>query len=358
MIHVKTDGPSGPTYDAWHAKAKTQRDKVLAYWDAHKGSAETPRVWREAGAQGIWNELKMVFLHATFRYKCAYCEGKYGAGHPWHVEHYRPKSEVTEDRELIDHPGYFWLAHEWYNLLLCCGHCNTWEEKSQKTGGKSDPSKSNEFRIRGHRVAAPGPDAALWRDELKQERPLLLNPYDEEGIEKHFGFQEDGQIYGKTEEGKETVRVCNLHRVGLAEARRQRKSDVYCAIHEQLHRAKEGQGPPEEYFGPEEEYSAWKNYWANIMISRLRARGKPPPGPNPTSSPTPGAAGPREWPKTMIGQVRAALAVLAAHPEGLTAEQLARSFRRARGVRALDVLDVLIEVGKVRGDGTGRYIAK
>ncbi|WP_139291378.1 hypothetical protein [Paracoccus sp. SM22M-07] len=52
--------------------------------------------------------------------KCAYCETMYGAGYDGAVEHYRPKARLSTD----PHPGYWWLAASWSNLLPTCQHCN------------------------------------------------------------------------------------------------------------------------------------------------------------------------------------------------------------------------------------------
>lgn len=364
MIRVRTNGPSGLDYAAWYEKAVKHRTKAIAFWKNCRKSSTSPGVWsaarkvKERGEkpQEIWDELKIIFLHKIFNHKCAYCEGRYDAGYAWHVEHYRPKSEVTEDRKVIEHPGYFWLTHEWYNLLLSCGHCNTWEERSEKTEGKSDPSKSNEFRVKGNRITEPGPDTTHWCDELKEEQPLLLNPYFDDP-EEHLGFDEFGQIYGKTERGRETVMVCNLRRQRLVEARIRSKDRVFRRIIEQLDRADNGEGPPAQYFGPEEEFSAWLNHWAGVLTHRLCPGNQQPSGPVPATVPAPNPAGPQVWPKDMVAQAQAALGAFKQHPQGLTPAQLVRCFRRPQNVRILELLDLLVSLGKVRVDSTGRYIS-
>lgn len=60
-------------------------------------------------------------LHKLFHGKCAYCETFYHSVAPVDVEHYRPKAGVGED---TSHPGYWWLAMVWENLLPSCIHCN------------------------------------------------------------------------------------------------------------------------------------------------------------------------------------------------------------------------------------------
>ena len=60
-------------------------------------------------------------LDQIFHGKCAYCESAYAATHPVDVEHYRPKGPVDG---VVGHPGYWWLAADWENLLPSCIDCN------------------------------------------------------------------------------------------------------------------------------------------------------------------------------------------------------------------------------------------
>jgi len=68
-------------------------------------------------------------LMNLYKSKCGYCESKVGHGSAFHIDHYRPRSGITDE----DHDGNYWLAYEWSNLLLCCERCNN--------------AKSNQFPI-------------------------------------------------------------------------------------------------------------------------------------------------------------------------------------------------------------------
>ncbi|TAX26551.1 endonuclease [Rhizobium leguminosarum] len=59
-------------------------------------------------------------LQELFHGKCAYCESRYDINAPVDIEHFRPKGGV----EGTKHPGYWWLAAEWTNLLPSCIDCN------------------------------------------------------------------------------------------------------------------------------------------------------------------------------------------------------------------------------------------
>jgi hypothetical protein len=60
-------------------------------------------------------------LNQVFNGKCAYCESPYLAVDALDVEHFRPKGGVEE---APHHPGYWWLASDWTNLLPSCPACN------------------------------------------------------------------------------------------------------------------------------------------------------------------------------------------------------------------------------------------
>lgn len=186
MIYVEPKEP-GPEWDKWKKRAKNETNKLIA--NANKGK---PLKFNDK----IWKALK-PFLGKLFHEKCAYCEGNYEAGAWTDVEHYRPKNKVDED---INHKGYYWLAYDYHNLLPACNKCN-------RGGGKL-----TYFPIEGKRAYLPG-------HSLEDEKPLLLNPYNDKNIEEHITFGIKGIITGKTERGRETIRICNLNREELQSAR-------------------------------------------------------------------------------------------------------------------------------------------
>jgi len=91
---------------------------------------------------GIWAALKSRLLKNVFHDKCAYCETLILRFDP-HAEHYRPKGNVrivlngkaieavvsdftaTSPMNTMPHPGYFWLAYHWSNLVPACSGCNS-----------------------------------------------------------------------------------------------------------------------------------------------------------------------------------------------------------------------------------------
>jgi len=158
-------------------------------------------------------------LRNSYRGKCAYCECKVDAGAFLQIDHFRPKGSVKEDD---GHDGYYWLAYEWSNLVLCCPNCN------QK--------KSNHFPIEGQRVTRPQIDRAQWKadsDSFMDEQPLLLNP-ELDDCEEHFDFLSDGTICAKTDQGGATVEICGLDRESLNIDRKKRIDGFKNGIRDQV----------------------------------------------------------------------------------------------------------------------------
>lgn len=136
-------------------------------------------------------------LHRAQRGKCCYCESK---AMPFEVEHYRPKSAVRQARGTPEQrPGYYWLAYEWQNLLYSCVLCNQprEDERGDATGkGSLFPLADPTRRARSH------------HDDLAQEEPLLLDPY-EDDPEQHIAYSRF-MPRGRTPRGEATLAVLKL----------------------------------------------------------------------------------------------------------------------------------------------------
>jgi uncharacterized protein (TIGR02646 family) len=110
--------------------------------------------------------------------KCAYCECKISRQYN-DVEHFRPKSH------------YYWLGHEWKNLLYSCPRCNRSYKKIK-------------FPLAVGSVQANSPT-----DDITLEHPLLINPT-EVDPSNHIKF--NGHIaVGLTLEGKTTIKLFHLN---------------------------------------------------------------------------------------------------------------------------------------------------
>ena len=125
--------------------------------------------------------------------KCAYCECRIPQAYN-DVEHYRPKSI------------YYWLGHDWNNLLYACPICNRSYKKAL-------------FPLKNiaKRVTAPG--------SLDGEEPLILNPAFEEPA-NHIRFNRHIMV-GITDEGRETINTFHLNDRRVLVNDREQLFDLY-----------------------------------------------------------------------------------------------------------------------------------
>jgi len=201
-------------FDAWTKKAETAKQKTIDAFDA--GTRPVPFT------SEVWAELKRFLVRVVFKGKCGYCDSKYDGTSYGDAEHFRPKGRVTEKKDGKDevvmkngepHPGYYWLAYDWRNLLPACERCN-----------RAD-GKMNQFPINNSYVFSreEGPDSETL-DKL--EEPLLLHPFREDfDPDAHLLYGDKGVIVAFEADGMEDIygraiiNTCNLTR-GELEAER------------------------------------------------------------------------------------------------------------------------------------------
>ena len=101
---------------------------------------------------------------APFYGKCAYCESYITDFQHGDIEHFRPKGGITDENDnqvvlkddrgnpTLDatgepkpHPGYYWLAYNWQNLLPSCAICN-----QPSSAGSKKIGKHNRFPVGGN----------------------------------------------------------------------------------------------------------------------------------------------------------------------------------------------------------------
>ena len=160
------------------------------------------------------SETVKMCLEKLFHLKCAYCEEK--VTHGYDVEHFRPKAAVAED---ASHPGYYWLAYEYDNLLPSCAPCNqarcdppTWDNRSKQEAA----GKLTQFPVAGTRARQP-------RDNLAMEDPLLLHPCEEDPTAHLACDPTSGALLPlhSSIRGKRTIEILNLNRKRLQNERKE-----------------------------------------------------------------------------------------------------------------------------------------
>jgi 5-methylcytosine-specific restriction endonuclease McrA len=264
MRHI-AQRPFGEIFENWKTRADRARDQLIEQWTADRDRAITehiPFTWKSGFKEELYKELRQVFLFEAFSYKCAYCEANHSDGYPVQVEHYRPKGAVTQDGIRVDHPGYFWLAYEWWNLVPACAHCNS--PHRDPLTDLAHSGKKNEFPICGTRIDTPATDPDRWQDELSAEQPLLLNPYFDTP-EDHMDFERSGVPVAKTPRGRSTITTCDLDRFSLCERRLNLRND---ALHGMVFRL-ENNEDLDAIAPPSAEFSLWRRWLLRDRLTEM-----------------------------------------------------------------------------------------
>lgn len=162
--------------------------------------------------------------------KCAFCESFIMDTDVGDVEHYRPKTEVTEinpkdteqERPVPGHPGYFWLSQTWENLFLSCKQCNQAYKRTRfdvvASGMAALDEKLGDFpRL----PIGKGPDPRLEVPMLLYPGPADVNPRE---VIRFDPATARAYPSGKDEDlnltrANRTIELVGLNRARLLEAR-------------------------------------------------------------------------------------------------------------------------------------------
>ena len=203
MIFISFPEPDTESWKRWRAQCGVATQKLVE----RRRAGEKPKI------EELYRDKKMQRVYKRrgppFHRKCAYCESDVLVAQYGDIEHWRPKGKVTDEHNkmvsireangtLRPHPGYYWLAYNWRNLLLSCAICN------QK-------GKGTKFPVEGFRAGAPGTEV--------DEEPLLLNPTQDDP-EEHLQFDVRlGIVARRTRRGKASIDILGLNREELVVAR-------------------------------------------------------------------------------------------------------------------------------------------
>lgn len=213
MIHRKKDFSSPPP-ELIDSKWSQLKTNLLIEKSSHEVKST------------CYRDTTINALRSLYKEKCAICERERGT--ELQVDHYRPKKPRDNKTEAqYNHAGYYWLTYSWSNLIPLCSKCNG--NKSNKfplTGW------SNVSRISDHNnIRSLNPFKPYNLNWLQQkECPLIINPEFDTLPERHFSFNKNGKIVGRTPEGRETINVCKLNRKDLIRERLKIKGDYIIAI--------------------------------------------------------------------------------------------------------------------------------
>jgi uncharacterized protein (TIGR02646 family) len=231
----------GPT-----SEAAKERLKAEAHVAAQTSGTQTAKKRKSYPFDVYKNDAIRRALEDLFHGKCAYCESEYRTQAPVDIEHFRPKAEIEDDDK---HPGYWWLAADWENLLPSCIDCNRSRNQlvaslDQDTAApntavetvgttafmRGKAGKANAFPIAGKRASKPG-------DSIKEEDACLLDPCRDDPavflrflLEPAINFgvvlpSPNANANGTEDEKRNyqraihSIRLYGLNRLGLVQAR-------------------------------------------------------------------------------------------------------------------------------------------
>ena len=224
MVKIDFPEPTSEEWREWRQECDAALDEIVEC--VRKG--QKPKVtdlYKDPRMKKVYKSEK-----APFHGKCVYCETNVAANHPGDIEHWRPKNSVTdekgrpieietEDGNTVQHPGYYWLAYKWRNLLFACEDCN--RPSTAKTPGRRI-GKWDQFPVQDFRATRKG-------EELL-ECPILLNPVEENPV-GHLEVDDTGVMIAKTDRGQECIDIFGLNaREALLGARRECIEDTKSRI--------------------------------------------------------------------------------------------------------------------------------
>jgi hypothetical protein len=213
MIQLDDTERQDATWQDWRSRCATAQqalDKAMAKHDFASGKP-APKVNSK-----LYAELKgdhYAALRAPFWSKCAYCETLVSINHRGDIEHFRPKGRISDpdtnkpirvNTGTHEHPGYYWLAYDWKNLLLAC------ELKDGRRIGKWDHFP---LADESKRAEQPG-------DEVHED-PLLINPLVEDPS-AHLDLDPKTGVLsakGNSPRGQACINLLGLNDRGLPDER-------------------------------------------------------------------------------------------------------------------------------------------
>ena len=182
-------------------RGRAETNKLCSMYDVKSADYDSGALKLPTANSKIYgNKSVKDSLKACQHNKCCYSEARF-IQELITVEHYRPKGAIgTKGTSKKQYPGYYWLAYEWTNLLLC---------KFRINSSKKDyfPLLIEQDRARNH------------HDNIGLERPVIIDPASEDPRE-HIKFHNEEPI-GLTERGRRTVKLLLRHD-DLDEGRRKR----------------------------------------------------------------------------------------------------------------------------------------
>ena len=223
MYRIEFHEPDTAEWKAWLQQCREEQDRHNARIQANGTSEVKSDVYK--GRR--YNIKDSIYFDAAgpFHGKCAYCEKKITSSQHGDIDHFRPKSGVSDldfnsvriqiDGNEVDHPGYYWLCYDWRNLLPSCILCN--QKSTTSTGNVI--GKHTRFPVRSFR--------ACRENEENREEPLLIHPAFEDP-EEHLEIDSTGVVSARndSDRGHACIKIFGLNSRDLPNERKERYNIV------------------------------------------------------------------------------------------------------------------------------------
>lgn len=175
-------------------RVESERERILEY--LRRPALEREQRRDELNERLIFNDTFHDELARAFFRKCAFCESQLDDGT---IVHFRPLRFASNSRREggdISRDYYLWLAFEWRNIFYACHDCAR--------------AKRDIFPVEGLRA----PFLSSFEDCVRQERPLLIDP-SQEDPSRHLQLLSDGRLHATTTRGATTIDAFHLNRHSL-----------------------------------------------------------------------------------------------------------------------------------------------
>lgn len=217
MRKIVLNPPNTALWRRWRRDCERATEDLLAAVARGGDPIILERLYRRRSIKRTY----FIAADGPFFGRCVYCETEITDFQRGDVEHHRPKRAVTdehdnpvwlkdqtgatvrnEDGEPVPHPGYYWLAYDWRNLLPSCQICNQGTSVAGRKIGKHA-----RFPVEGRHAQSP--------DEIREERPLLINPAsgeEDDDPSKHLTIDTSTGVMGHlTERGRLCIEIFGLN---------------------------------------------------------------------------------------------------------------------------------------------------
>jgi hypothetical protein len=254
VILVRCFQPENDQWKAWHENAIARLEKLRELADERQPTTTKDKDGVESDLVKIdekFYKARKTEIFGRFGNRCAYCETLIkDLNQPGDVEHYRPKlavetlvapalgaeakmtlvrqaehGEETMVRKVVDvefrdktrgpHPGYYWLAYQWKNLLPACQTCN-----------KAHYNENSHWVGKGMAFPVEGGANSLDPSALDAESPLLINP-NQDDPSVHIELERTGVLIPRrlpdgelSMKGSTTIALLDLNRPELVAERK------------------------------------------------------------------------------------------------------------------------------------------